>query len=239
MNTGRGDDGVFEWKGRTGPFQLRLAPGVFVPTHTSLAVAEVLEIHPGEEVADIGCGCGVLAIVAARLGAGRVVGTDISADAVEVAAGNARGLGLEAVTDFRVGDLCEPLGDESFDVVIGDVSGMPDPIAELAGWLPGGGPTGAENPVAMLKGVGPALRPGGRLYLPTGSIQDDETVLAVARDVFGADRVDRLGSRLFPLPTTLATSPVLEELMAAGVVRLESRGSRRLWELRLWCCRRE
>lgn len=228
---------AIEWRGRTGPFALVLSEGVFVPTHTSLALAGALEVRSGEVVADIGCGCGILGIVAARLGAALVVGTDISPEAIGAAAGNARSLGVDGICHFRVGDLCEPLGEERFDVVIGDVSGVPDALAEATGWLPGGGPTGAEQPVALLETVRPSLRPGGRLYLPTGSLQDDRRVLTAARQIFGSDRVDLLETRRFPLAGPVATGPAVAELTAAGVVRLAAKGTRLLWELNLWCCR--
>lgn len=227
-----------QWKGRTGPFPLTLAPGVFVPTSTSMAMADCLEIHPGDVVADIGCGCGVLALVAARLGAARVLGTDISADAVRVASGNARALGLDDVAEFRVGHLFEPLAGVVADVVIGDVSGAPDALAVVAGWHPGGGPSGAETPVAMLESAGPHLAPGARLYLPTGSLHDEERVLAAAREVFGPDGMALLASRRFPLPGPVARSEAVAELAARGTVRLEPHGSRWLWTLNLWCCRR-
>lgn len=226
----------FEWRGRAGQFRLELAEGVFTPTHTSLALAEVMEVLPGEVVADVGCGCGVLALVAARLGAGRVLGTDIVPAAVRVAARNAHLLGLEDRSEFHAGHLLDPLPDASVDVVIGDVSGIPDPLAAVTGWLPGGGPSGAELPVAMLEGAGRVLRPGGRMYLPTASIQDEERVLAAAGRVF--DGLDLLDSRQFPLPATVARSAALAELIERGIVRVEQRGSRLLWRLHLWCGRR-
>ncbi len=61
-----------EWKGRTGPFLLQLGPGVFSPTATSKTLAEAIEIEPGDTVIDVGCGSGVLAFVAAKLGAAMV-----------------------------------------------------------------------------------------------------------------------------------------------------------------------
>ena len=76
---------MLQWKGRTGPFTVSLGRGVFHPTHTSRTIAEALEIEPGDTVIDVGCGSGVLSFVAARLGAKRVIGTDLSEDAIEVA----------------------------------------------------------------------------------------------------------------------------------------------------------
>jgi len=48
----------------------------------------------GETVLDYGCGSGILAIAALKLGAGRAVGVDIDPDAVAIAATNARRNGV-------------------------------------------------------------------------------------------------------------------------------------------------
>jgi ribosomal protein L11 methyltransferase len=52
-------------------------------------------VQPGESVLDYGCGSGILAIAAARLGAGRVVGVDIDDQALKAAADNATGNDVE------------------------------------------------------------------------------------------------------------------------------------------------
>jgi len=83
-----------QWKGRMGPFPLTLGPGVFSPTTTSRTLADAIQIMPGETVIDVGCGSGVLAFVAAKLGAAKVYGVDLSQRAVEAARENARRLGL-------------------------------------------------------------------------------------------------------------------------------------------------
>lgn len=231
-----------EWKGRTGPFPLTLTPLVFAPSSTSVVLADALEIGPGETVIDVGCGSGVLSFVAARLGAGRVYGCDASPDAVDAARANARALGLEDRVEFRAGNLLEPVRDVSADVVIGDVSGIPDPIAELTGWFPdgrSGGPTGAELPTAMLHDLGDSLAPGGRLYLPTGTIQAESRVLEAARRVFGASNLELVMQREFPLPGHIvAGSKAVARLVQQGLLSLRRRGSRMLWQLSIWRCHR-
>ncbi|HEX2049352.1 MAG TPA: methyltransferase domain-containing protein [Actinomycetota bacterium] len=233
---------TLEWKGRTGPFPLTLTPLVFAPSSTSAVLADALEIRPGETVIDVGCGSGVLSFVAARLGAGRVYGCDASSEAVEAARANARALGLDDRVEFRAGNLLEPVRDVSADVVIGDVSGIPDPIAELTGWFPdgrSGGPTGAELPTAMLQDLGDSLAPGGRLYLPTGTIQAETRVLEVARRVFGASNLELVAQREFPLPGHIvAGSKAVARLVQQGLLSLRRRGSRMLWRLSIWRCQR-
>jgi precorrin-6B methylase 2 len=181
----------------------------------------------------------VLSFVAARLGAGRVYGTEVNQEAVTFARRNAELLGLNHLVDVRLGSLFEPLEGVLADVVIGDVSGVPDDIAAVSDWFPGGfsgGPTGAEVPVMMLEASADHLRPGGRLYLPTGSIQDEGAVLRAARRVFGEGRMRQLRERLLPLPGKIAEHPVVRRLMDSGVVNFIRRGSRLAWRLRIWEC---
>ena len=230
-----------QWKGRGGPFPLLLTPGVFAPTHTSRTLAEALEIGPDDTVIDVGCGSGVLSFVAARLGAKHVVGCDLSAEAVEMARENARRLGLQDRTEFRVGDLLEPVRGVRASVVIGDVSGIPDEIARVAGWFPdgkAGGPTGAELPAAMLESLESTdcLEPGGRLYLPTGTIQAESKVLEVARRIFGAANLQPLLEREFPLPDLVAKSKEIGRMMTENLLSFQQRGSRLLWRLQIWRC---
>jgi SAM-dependent methyltransferase len=232
---------LLEWKGRTGPFTVSLGDGVFHPTHTSRAIADSLEIGPEDTVIDVGCGSGVLSFVAARLGARRVIGTDLSEHAIAVARENAVALGLGDRVEFRAGNLLDPVRGEQADVIIGDVSGIPDEIGRLAGWFPdgrAGGPTGAELPAAMLESIreNDSLAPGGRLYLPTGTIQAESKILEVARRIFGAANLQSLTSKEFPLPDVVARSKALAQLMKDGIVDLRAKGSRLLWRMQVWRC---
>jgi SAM-dependent methyltransferase len=232
------EPGQIEWKGRGGPFTLQLGPGVFSPTTTSRTLADAIEIRSDDVVLDVGCGSGVLAFVAAKLGAGRVVGCDLSEPAVQAARRNAAALGLDDRCEFRQGDLLEPVRDVRANVLIGDVSGIPDEIAAVSGWfdrVPAGGPTGAELPMKLLRSIGDTLAPGGRLYLPTGTIQDERAIIAAAREVFG-DNMEPVLEREFPLPDLVAKAGVVARMMKDGILNLRQRGSRLLWSLRIWRC---
>ena len=205
-----------EWKGRTGPFSLMLGPGVFSPTATSKTLAEAIEIEPSDTVIDVGCGSGVLAFVAAKLGAAKVYGVDLSQRAVEAARENAKRLGLENVCEFRQGDLLEPVRDVSANVLIGDVS---------------------ELPTKFVRSIGETLAHGGRLYLPTGTIQYEKPILEAAHDVFG-EHMQSILEREFPLPDLIAKSKAATQMVKDGLVSFRQRGSRWLWQLRIWRCDR-
>src|SRR5207249_4718060 len=88
--------------------------------------------------------------------------------------------------------------------------------------------TYTSRPVAMLEASRPHLRPGGRLYLPTGSIQDEGAVLRAARRIFGEGRMRQLRERLLPLPAKIAENAMVRRLMDSGVVNFIRKGSRLL-----------
>ena len=229
---------MYQWTGRCGPLDLEVSESTFQPSTISLLLADALEVHPGDEVIDIGCGSGVLAIVAAKLGAGRVIGVDSAPDVVAVASRNAERHGVADVVTFLQGDLLDPVGAEvKADVIIGDVSGIPDAIAEESGWFPsraGGGPRGSELPIRMLRAARQRLRAGGRLLLPTGTLQDENAILRTARALYG--RVTQLAERRIPLPKALAETTAMVRLAAEKTVQLTEKGSRLLWTARVWEC---
>jgi len=224
------------WKGRFGPIDLNVAPDTFRPSTVSRLLADAMEIEPDSVVVDAGCGSGILAIVAAKLGARKVHGVDAAEDTVAVATANAAAQGVADRTVFYQGDLFEPLpADLEVDVVIGDVSGIPDEIADESGWFPSGlsgGPTGAELPMRMLQEAKRRLKRGGRMLLPTGSLQDESSILETARSVFGSIR--QLSEKAIPLPGTLAQQPAVMRMVKEKVVNLTQRGSRFVWTARVW-----
>ena len=69
---------------------------------TQLCVELMLELEPGSAV-DLGCGSGVLAIVAAKLGFAPVLALDVDENAVAATASNARANGVEV--DARRADI--------------------------------------------------------------------------------------------------------------------------------------
>ncbi len=86
---------------------LRLDPGRAFGTGshpTTLLCLRWLDrnIQGGETVLDYGCGSGVLAIAAAKLGAAKVIGTDIDPVSIEVARLNAKD--NDVVADFQLPD---------------------------------------------------------------------------------------------------------------------------------------
>ena len=109
---------------------LRLDPGLAFGTGAHPSTWQCLRwldehLHAGQSVLDYGCGSGILGIAAKKLGAGRVVATDMDPDALVVSARNARQNGV------ALGVLApEALPNQRFDVVVANI--LANPLRLLA-----------------------------------------------------------------------------------------------------------
>lgn len=122
----------------------------------------------GARVLDVGCGSGILAIAAARLGAVRVLGLDIDQIAVEATVANARRNHLVRRIHARVGSL--PSGEPPHDLVLANL------IASVL--------------VALAAQLRNELRPGGVL-LASGIFADRETAVVDALRNAGLETFER------------------------------------------------
>jgi ribosomal protein L11 methyltransferase len=77
-------------------------------THpTTQLCLEMVEAHLHPQVIDLGCGSGILAIAALKLGAQHALGVDIDPEAIDNARQNARSNGVEQSLDLEVGSLAD------------------------------------------------------------------------------------------------------------------------------------
>ncbi len=113
-------------------------------------------------VLDVGCGSGILAIAAGKLGAGELLGVDTDPIAVESTLANARRNGLTRRIRVRQGSL--PTGEGPFDIVLANL--IASLLVQLAGLL--------RDEVV----------PGGRL-LASGIFRDREGDVLAAFDAAG------------------------------------------------------
>lgn len=121
---------------RPGDLVVRLEPGHTFGSgsHPSTClVAAVLEdrVVGGESVLDVGCGSGVLSVVACLLGATRAVAIDVVPDSVAVTQANAAANGVGAQVAASTTPVEEVEG--AFDVVLANIG--PGVLRDLAGPL--------------------------------------------------------------------------------------------------------
>lgn len=234
----------FHWTGAGGPFDYQLSPDVFVPTMTSelLADALVTTLGPADLVVDVGCGGGLLSVIAARLGARRVVAVDVSPEAVELTNRNAANAGVGDRVTALCGNALEPFlaTGERADVVINDISGVPDAIAERLGWYPGRtgmAGDGIELPLRVIDALPAALEPErGRLIQPLGSIQFAPAMRRRLSSHFARCSMVACRHLFFPPDRWVAPFDDIDELRRQGRMRMWEARGRTWWELQVLVC---
>jgi methylase of polypeptide subunit release factors len=178
--------------------RITVLPHVFVPQDESLVnlLAERLRLRGDESVLDMGTGTGVLALVAARAGAARVVATDNSPYAVRNARLNVERLGLQDTVEVRgPADLFESVPGQQFDVILFNapwVCGRPSTEYERAIY---------DEDFRALRGfvsqVGQHLRESGRVLLIYGDISErtGQGSLALLRELAECNGLAIVGDR--------------------------------------------
>ncbi len=147
---------------------LAFGTGLHPTTRLCLAIIEE-RMAPGARVLDLGTGSGILAIAAARLGAGSVLALDVDAVAVEAARQNVAANGVAGIVTVGEGSLEAATG--LFDFVVVNILAWV--IVALAG-----------------EGLVERVRPGGLLVV-AGLIAEQEAGVAAALAGRGAKVVNR------------------------------------------------
>ncbi|HTO92948.1 MAG TPA: HemK2/MTQ2 family protein methyltransferase [Bacteroidota bacterium] len=160
---------------------LRVPPTVFHPrfSRTSRFFGRYIRAKElrGAEVLEIGCGSGILSLVAARAGA-RVTALDINPRAVEATATNARMNKLDACVRVMTSDLFEriPRG-TTFDRIVWNPPFYPAEQSDDASraWNAGR----SYGVIARFAAsAGDYLRPGGTIMLVTSTDAGEREILA-------------------------------------------------------------
>ena len=167
-----------------------VSPAVLIPRpETELVVeAALAALHERlaagvtqPRIVDVGTGTGILAAtLAIECPAARVVATDISTDALAVAAGNVRRLGADPRIELRQASLLGEDAHHAFDLVMSNPPYVAERdrstlMADVRDYEPAvalfGGPDGLDVIRALLPAAEHGLRPGGWLIVEIGAGQ--------------------------------------------------------------------
>jgi len=157
------------------PLLIRETPSAFQPARPSFILAENIRIKSGYRVCDVGTGCGLYAILAAKLGAQLSCGTDVLKDCIKISRQNAYLNQVSKNCIFKQGNLFEPIGITQFDVVISNPPQTPrtylknsvrkNKLSYNIYVALDGGDNGIDLPIKIISESSDYLIKGGRLYM--------------------------------------------------------------------------
>jgi len=156
-------------------------PGVFISTATTgLMLRAARDLSPArKKVLDLGCGWGVIGLELALAFDISLSMSDLSRAATNLARLNSVRLGVDA--EVREGPGLDPWGDDRFDIIIADVSGISSSCPLFEVWFGGipaaTGETGHDLTVKVLEEARGSLLRGGSVLVPLISLSNREVAL--------------------------------------------------------------
>jgi methylase of polypeptide subunit release factors len=197
----------------TGSVHLAVPERVHYPPASTLVLAGLLDVKKGDRVLDLGCGTGILAIAAARLGADRVVATDIDPNALGAAKINALTNGVAGKIDFLAGAWFEALDslerDNKFDLIVATPPQTPGHYVFGPRY---GGSDGTKHLMRIAKSASAYLDPErGRLWLLAISLANVPGLMTALKKVFQTVSIVHETERTFTGPEY--------EFIAKGLMR--------------------
>lgn len=159
---------------------------VYETAEDTYLLAENLLVNEDDVVLDLGTGCGILGILAAKK-ARKVVAVDINPHAVRCAKMNAKLNGVMEKMDIRLGNLFEVVKKkERFSLILFNAPYVPTEKGEQKTWIGrswAGGPTGRQVVDEFISQASSYLRKDGRILLVQSTLSNvDETLRRLEKE---------------------------------------------------------
>jgi len=159
---------------------------VYEPAEDTFLLAENLRVNKDEFVLDMGTGCGILGILAARR-ARAVIAIDINPYAVYCAKINAKLNGVERKMNILRGDVFQPIREgKQFDLVLFNTPYLPSEEEDQKPWIEkawGGGLDGRGLIDRFLLDAPEYLEMDGRILLVQSTLSGVDKTLKTFRKV--------------------------------------------------------
>jgi release factor glutamine methyltransferase len=153
---------------------------VYEPAEDSFLFAENLKVKTNDTVLDLGTGCGILGIIAAKKGA-QVLGVDINPYALRCSKENARLNGVQSKIGFIQADLFTSINEKTrFDLVTFNAPYLPSEDNETRSWIGcswAGGANGRQVVDRFISQVLAHLKSQGKVLLMQSTLTNLEETL--------------------------------------------------------------
>lgn len=220
--------------------ELKTAPDVFMPNATTNLLIQGVKkkISNPVNLLDLGCGTGVVGIALHYQNLIRepIYASDLSDSAVRFSRENFEYYRCEA--EVRCGSLFEPWLGKKFDVIVDDISGIAQGIAEVSPWFQGvpcdTGEDGVDLVVEIIRNAPQYLNKDGHFFFPVLSLSNVDRILQVAKESFVT--VECVGRQDWPLPAELKVHmPLLKKLSENGSIKLKEKFGMVLCYTEVYC----
>lgn len=165
---------------RYNDFSFQIFRNVYEPAEDTFLAADNLFVNGDDKVLDMGTGCGILAVVAARK-AKKVVAVDVNPHAIHCARKNTEINKIADKIDIRKGDLFQPIRKaEKFNLIIFNAPYLPSTPTESRSWLDkswAGGSTGRQLIDQFIAEAPHYLEENGKILLVQSSLANIDDTL--------------------------------------------------------------
>ena len=199
---------TFHWKNKkTGNFKFYLDDKTFIPTQTTSAITEaaIESINTPLKVLDLGCGCGIVAILLSKCLPFKLdlYASDLSDTVEEVVSKNAEIHDIKITT--KQSNVFKNWKGHKFDAIINDISGVSESVAELTPWFKNisceSGKGGDILVNKVIRESSNYLDDNGFLIFPIISFSNKKSILSQANKHF--DSVELLKRDEWPVPSEM------------------------------------
>ncbi len=189
---------------KLGEYDFNIDQFTFVPTQTSNCIihAALKVIDKPGNILDLGCGCGVVAILLDKhlnyemnLNA-----SDLSETVVSVVTSNAKKYGC--YINVKKGSIFDGWEGHKFNYIINDISGVSEEVAKISPWFKNisceAGRGGNLLVNQVLENARDYLKPNGKLIFPIISFSDKKEILNKANKIY--ENVELIERQEWPAP---------------------------------------
>ena len=205
----------------------------FVPTATSDFIIDscINNFNSANNLLDLGCGIGVVGLtLSSFIKIKNLYSSDVSKESIEYCKMNSKK--YEIMNDVQHGSLFDPWENQKFDLIINDISGISEEIANISPWFQfapcDSGSDGLKLTMKIIEQSKNYLSKKGNIVFPVISLSDHIKLLKFARKKFKS--LKRLSSNNWFLPEEMSKKHdvKLKSLMDKGLIYYNEKFGRKI-----------